>query len=181
MRTSRLPLLATVVALLFSSFVTIARAEPTANPAPAGETVYVTVEHTDYIQFNDLRYALTTGDDLFMTTLKASAAAQATFASYAGTVVVLDENVKPPSGATVLRLTWTPKVVSADVTQGGKNKYLGVVNSQPISYHPDYMNMKRSIDSAGLPDARRDAALRADLQMYLFKALQYFVRYQKNS
>jgi len=39
--------------------------------------------------------------------------------------------------------------------------------------------LRRSIDQAGLPDARRDATLRADVQMELYLALKYLVKYQK--
>ncbi len=179
MKYPRLPLLTAFAALLLPAFSTAVRAETSASPVAAGDAVYVTIENFDPIRFDRMRYALMTGDELILSTLKSSATEQARFAGYTGTVNVLDENAKPPAGATLLTLTWNGNAVSADVTQAGKSKYLGVVNRLPISYHPDFKRMQLSIDTAGVPNARRDAALRAEVQMDLFQALQYLVRYQK--
>ncbi len=172
MKTSRLPLLAAFAAL---NLLMSARA----TDAPADSKVYVRIETSDPIHFERLRYAVTNGDELILSTLKATAAEQARFAEYAGEVIVLDEKAKAPDGATVLLLSWDDRSVFANVARGGKDKYLGVVNRLPLSYHPDYNRLRRSIDQAGLSDARRDAALRADVQMELYLALKYLVKYQK--
>ena len=179
MNAQRLTLFTAFAALIFTGVAASATAETPAQPVASGETVYVTIEYFDPIRFDRMRHALTTGDDLILVTLKDSAAEQARFAGYTGTLIVLDEKTKPPVNATVLTLTWNERDVAASVTQAGKSKYLGIVNRQPISYHPDYMHMRQLIDSAGLPDARRDAALRAEVQMDLYKALEYLVNYQK--
>lgn len=179
MISTRLLLLVALAALFLPVIATAAKDESPAPSVGLGETVYVTIEYFDPIRFERMRYGLMTGDELILATLRDSAAEQARFAGYAGTVIVLAENAKPPAEATVLRLTWNGNAVGADVTQAGKGKFLGVVNRLPISYHPDFMRMQRSIDTAGVPNARRDAALRAEVQMDLFQALQYLVRYQK--
>lgn len=174
MRTPRLPLLAAFAAL--NLLVSVRAAEA---PAPAGNPLYVRIETSDPIYFDRLRYAVTNGDELVLSTLKATAAEQARFAGYTGEVVVLDEKARAPDGALVLVLSWDGKSVFANVGQGGKDKYLGVVNRLPLSYHPDYNRMRRSIDQAGLQDARRDATLRAEVQMELYLALKYLVKYQQ--
>jgi hypothetical protein len=175
MKIPRQPLLAAFAALTLPFITCATKAE-----SPSSDTVYVTIENFDPIRFDRMRYSLMTGDELILATLKGSAAEQAHFAGYPGTVIVLDENAKPPAGATVLTLTWNGNAVAADVNQAGKGKYLGIVNRLPLSYHPDFKRLQQSIDTAGVPDARRDAALRAEVQMNLFLALQYLVRYQKD-
>ncbi|MDI1250297.1 MAG: hypothetical protein PSV13_15650 [Lacunisphaera sp.] len=157
------------------------RAAETPAPAAADSRLYVTIGYSDPIRFNQMRWARSSGEDLIIPTLKSSAAEQARFAGYVGEIIVLDEKTQAPDGATVLNLAWNDGAVTADVTQAGKNKYLGVVNRQPLTDHPDFARLRRSIDTAGLPEARRDAAARAELQMELYLALRYLVHHQKTT
>lgn len=180
MNTPRLTVFAVFAALSLVAAVSPGRGGSPASPLPARETVYVTIEYFDPIRFDRMRYALMTGEELILSTLKSSAMEQARFAAYTGEVVVLDEKAKAPDGATVLTLTWNGQAVAADVVQKGRSKYLGIVNRLPLSYHPDFTRMRQTIDHAGLPDAHRDAVMRAEVQMDLFMALKYLVRYQKD-
>jgi hypothetical protein len=179
MKTSRQFLFAGLSGLMFA-WALFSRAAEVAS-APAGDKLYVNIEYYDPIRFDHMRYARSTGDELILATLKDSAAAQARFAGYAGEIAVLDEHAKAPAGAPVLTLTWNDGAVAADFAHHGQSKFLGIVNREPLSYHPDFRNMQRSIDSAGLADARRDAAVRAGVQMDLYLALHYLVHYQKSA
>ena len=179
MKNARLLLLAASTALLpfADPFV---RAEE--NPSsPAGEKLYLALDYDDPIAFDRARYAFTTGDELILATLKSAAAEQARVAGYAGEIVVLGEKAKAPAGAAVLTLNWATRDVTADFSDGGHHKYLGVVSNRPLSYHPDHHRLQLAIDTAGLRDARRDAAVRVGVEMNLYVALHYLVDYQQSA
>ncbi len=153
-------------------------ARPSAVPAP-GAPVYVAIEYTSPIRFDRLRYSLMTGDELVLATLKNSATEQARVAGYDGDVIVLDEDAKAPEGAAVMTLTWFDDAVTAVISANGASKYLGVVNRAPLSEHPDYATLQRSIKWAPA-ELHRDTHLEARLKVDLWKAFALLVRYQKN-
>ena len=145
--------------------------------SPATETVYVKIESPDLITFHRYRLAEVNGSELILSTLKQTAADQARFAGYTGPVSVLDDDAKAPAGAPVLLLTWQGDEVFATLRRGDREQSLGVVSRTKLSTHPDYPEMRKSLDK-GLSEERRDAHLRATTQMNLYVALRILNRYQ---
>lgn len=152
----------------------VAASEPLAD-APDG-TLYVTIDTLEPMEFKHYRRARADGRELILSTLKMTADAQARFAGYPGGVVVLDEDAEPPAGAPSLRLTWGEEAVTAELITDGKPRYLGVVNRNPLSEHPDFNRMRREIDRSGSSDRKRDAIVRAETQMNLYRALKLAAR-----
>lgn len=154
-------------------------------PAPAsatGEKLYVAIEYFDPAAFDRLRYSALTGDEVILSTLKATAATQAQAAGYNGEVAVLDDGAKAPEGAPVLRLTWGIAAgVTVDLLEGGKSTYLGIAGRLPLTAHPDHDSMQRRLDKALMPASHQDEALRVRTEMELFTALQYVVEYRQKS
>jgi hypothetical protein len=147
-----------------------------ATPASGGK-LYVTIETFDPIKFNDYRHGLKQSGDLVLSTLKETAAASAKLAGLNDEVVVLDDDVKAPAGAPVLCLTWTDgrRTVTADLTENGKNHYLGVVSRKDMLLHPEHQRLMRMLTSAALPEAYRDAVVRTETEMNLYFALKLTV------
>ncbi len=86
---------------------------------------------------------------------------------------MLEENAKAPEGASVLLLTWTDgRTVTADLTENGKNTYLGVVSRVSFLSHPDHKRLTRELRSAVMPYARSDTAVRTETEMNLYFALK---------
>jgi len=152
-----------------------------AGTAP-GEKLYVAIDYFNPIQFELMRYSWLSGEEIILNTLKATAAAQARAAGYTGELAVLEENAQAPEGAAVLRLTWVKGGnVTADLTQNGRNQYLGVVNRTPIAFHPDHDQMQRRLNHALLAEEHRDMVLRVATEMDLFVALRYVVKYESKA
>jgi hypothetical protein len=141
------------------------------------QVLYVTVDSLDPVQFDRGRNARETGQELIVATLKNKAAQEAALVHLNRRVIVLDDGVKAPVGAAELRLTWTGGV-TADLFNGkdAKSKYLGVVSHTPLSFHPNFKAMQTDIRSHTMPDEHHDALLRADIEMYLYIALQRTAR-----
>ena len=165
----RLPLVLALSSLLCAP---ILRAD--AETPAAGRKLYVTIDTFDPMKFDELRYARSESGEIVLSTLKATAAASAKFAGLADEVVVLEENAKAPAGASVLCLTWTDgrRTVTADLTENGKNSYLGVPSRISFLSHPDHKRITRELRSAVMPDASSDAAVRAETEMNLYFALK---------
>jgi len=172
MQTLRLALLLVLVAMHLAP-VLCARA---ATPAFGGK-LYVTIETFAPIKFQELRYSRTKSGEMILSTLKETAAISAKFAGLNDEVVVLDDDVNAPEGAPVLRLTWINGrgTVTADLTENGKNHYLGVVSRKDMLLHPDHPRLTRMLTSAGVPDAYRDAVVRTETEMNLYFALKLTV------
>lgn len=162
------------IGLVWLALVFGALAAPAAEPAPTAPILYVTIDALEPMEFRHQRRALADGSELILTTLQETAAAQARFAGFEGSVVVLAEKAKPAAGANVLRLTWTSEAVAAELLpgDGGKPINLGIVSGLPLTQHPDYDRMHAEVSRHGLKDKRRDALLRAQTQMNLYLALQ---------
>jgi hypothetical protein len=175
MKVLHLPLLLALSALLLAP----ALSASTANPATGGK-LYVTIETFDPIKFNDYRHGLKQSGDLVLSTLKETAAASAKLAGLNDEVVVLDDDVKAPAGAPVLSLTWTDgrKTVTADLTENGKNHFLGVVSRKDMLLHPEHLRLTRTLTSAALPEAHRDAVVRTETEMNLYFALKLTVDFR---
>lgn len=174
MSTIRLPLFASLAALLLAAPLPVLAAPATG----ADETVYVSIDSPELISFARFRLARENGDELILSTLQSAAAEQAHFSGYPGKVIVLDEQASAPAGAKVLMLTWSDGVVFATLMQNGREQSLGVVSRNQLSEHPDYQAMRREIDRHQLREARRDAELRAATQMNLYQALKYLQQKQ---
>ena len=144
------------------------------TPAPP-EKIYVTIETFDPIKFHELRQSRVASGELVFSTLTATAATSAKLAGVPAEIVVLDEGVAAPKGATVLRLTWTDgrSTVKADITENGKNHYFGVVSNQPISIHPDYVRLRRAMDLAPRQEEANDATVRSTTEAHLYFALKW--------
>lgn len=167
MRFPRLPLLLTLATLLLAPF---ARANDDTDATPK---LYVTIEATDQIRFHEMRQARTQRGDLVLSTLRQRAVASAELAKLEGEVVVLDEKEMAPAGASVLRLSWPNRgTVTADLTENGKNHYLGVVSRKSLLDHPDHKRLQRDLDVATRPDAFHDANVRVDTEANLYFALK---------
>jgi hypothetical protein len=168
MKTPRLPLLLVVSALLLAP---VLRA---AETAASGEKLYVTIETFEPIEFNELRQSHVKKGEIVLNTLKDTAAASAQLAGLSADVVVLDDEAKAPAGAPVLRLTWTDgrRSVTADLTENGKNHYLGVVSRESLLSHPDHMRLQREVDFAFPSHVRRDAVVRTETEANLYFALK---------
>lgn len=163
---------ALLLALLVLLFAPALRANA-ATPASGGR-LYVTIETFDPIKFNDYRHGRKQPGDLILGTLKGTAADSARLAGMDDEVVVLDEDAKAPEGAPVLRLTWTDgrRTVTADLTENGKNHYLGVVSRKPMLDHPEHQRLLRTVTSALLPEDRNDATVQVQTEMNLYFALK---------
>jgi hypothetical protein len=170
MKTLRLPLFAVLASLLITAPFCLRAADA---PDPTAETLYLGISSPDMIDFEKLRHAKADGTELILSTIKATAAEQAKFAGYVGEVIVLDEGAKAPDGARYLLLSWSRGDSTATFMQGGKEKYLGVVNRTPLREHPNYQSMRTEIDSHQMRDTRQDAELRAAAQMNVYMALKY--------
>ena len=171
MKSLRLPLFLALSALLLAP---VLRASAVA-PASDGK-LYVVIETFDPIKFEDLRHSRGSSGELVLSTLKETAAASAKFAGLNDEVVVLDEEVKAPKGAAVLRLTWTNgRSVTADLTENGKNHSLGVVSRMDTLLHPDRMRLMRTLQSAGTQQDYRDATIRTETEMNLYFGLKMTV------
>lgn len=168
MKTPRLPLLLTVSVLLLAP---VLRA---AETAPPDEKLYVTIDTFEPITFKDLRQSHVKKGEIVLSTLKDTAQASAKLAGVDAEVVVLDEDAKVPAGAPVLRLTWTDgrSNVTADLTENGRNHYLGVVSREPLLSHPEHMRLQREVDSAFPSHVRRDAVVRTETEANLYFALK---------
>ncbi len=159
---------------LLAAALPVVASEPLADATDG--TLYVTIDTLEPMEFKHFRRARADGRELILSTLKMTADAQARFAGYPGGVVVLDEDTEPPEGAPSLRLTWAEEAVTAELITGGKPRYLGVVNRNPLSEHPDFNRMRREIDRSGSTDRKRDAIVRAETQMNLYLALKLAAR-----
>lgn len=175
MKSFRSLLLAGAAALL--SVVPLSLVAAAVSLAPATETLYVKVDSPDLIAFHHYRLAEVDGAELILSTLQKSVADQARFAGYPGKVEVLGDDAKVPAGAAVVVLTWDGGVVSATLRRDDKKKELGAVSRTPLSSHPDYEQIRATLDR-GNREERRDADLRVKTQLYLFEALRLAQRYQ---
>jgi len=175
MKSFRSLLFAGVVALL--SVLPLRLVAAAVTLAPATETLYVKVDSPDLIAFHHYRLAEVDGSELILSTLQKSAADQARFAGYPGKVEVLADDAKVPAGAAVIVLTWNGASVSATLRRDDQKKELSVVSRTPLSSHPDYDQMRATLDR-GNREERRDADLRARTQVNLFEALRLAQRYQ---
>lgn len=180
MKTLRISFLLGLAALLFAPVLRAADANGAVAPKPAATTpaveagkLYVVIEAFDPIRFNDLRHARREAGELVLSTLKETAVASAKFAGFTDEVIVLDEGAKAPEGARVLRLTWTNgSDVTADLTEQGKNHYLGVVSRKDVLMHPDHARMVRALTMTAHPDAAYDVGVRTKTEMNLYFALK---------
>lgn len=136
--------------------------------------LYVLVDTTWPAGFDVYRYSRVSGTELISTTLRAEGERQAAFAGLNRTIVVLDDPAQLPAGASWLRITWTDGSVVADYTAGPgtKSKYLGVVSGYSHAFHPDHRAMDKATRANLMPDARADALVRDQLQMYLYESFQ---------
>ena len=143
----------------------------------AAEPLYIAVETFHPIQFRELQTAADRGGELVFSTIRATAAHSAQLVGYPGEVRTLDEGAKAPAGAVVLRLTWkNARDVTADITRQGREKFLGLVSVAPLLDHPEHQRLTAAVSAALLPDARRDALVRAETEKNLYLALKYAVR-----
>jgi len=180
MKTSCFTRFAGFVALLLAGPL-VGAADDAPAPVTSADKLYVTIDYTDPVQFERMRYSRLTQQELIVSTLKNTAATQAAAAGYAGEVTVLDENSKAPEGATVMSLTWgTSSGVTVDLTQGGRKKFLGVARGTALAFHPDHDRMQRRLDRALMPDAHRDEALRVATELELYYALRNVVKHQQS-
>ncbi len=162
---------------LLSLLTALSVALPVAKAVPAAvvaarEMLYVTIAIADPVAFAQHRYALTTGAELYLATLRQKAAEEARAAKFDGTVIVLDEGASPPAGANVLRLTWSVSGVVAEYFDGARrtSKTFGDVSATPVRFHPNFNSMQGDLFQASR-DGRSDATVRARAQMDLFLAL----------
>lgn len=171
MKILRLPLLLALSALVLAPVLHADAVIPTVE-----RKLYVSIDTFDPIRFDRLRHARSEPGEIVLSTLKATAAASAKFAGLADEVVVLEEDAKAPEGASVLRLTWTGgRTVTADLTENGRNFYLGVPSRMSFWSHPDHKRLASELRSAVMPDASSDAAVRAETEMNLYFALKMTV------
>ena len=170
----RLPFVLFLSAWFFATVLRAADASASSvAPAASAGKLYVAIDTFDPIRFNDLRQARREAGELVLSTLKETAAASARFAGFTDEVIVLDEGAKAPAGARVLRLTWTQgSDVTADLTEHGKNYYLGVVSRKDVLMHPDHQRMLRAMTMNAHPDAAYDAQVRTKTEMNLYFALK---------
>lgn len=159
----------TLAALL--SLGSVARSASAADTPPLH--LYVTIDATRPGDFERMRYAQSDGRELILSTLKELAPVTAKATGFNGDIIVLDENAQPPTGARVLRLSWSDSV-SAEYFDGKKPKakYLGVVSNTPLSEHPYRAAFEKEIVSSSGDLARRDAQLRAATAMNLYMGVK---------
>lgn len=148
-------------------------APPAALP---GDALYVTIDTDDPLAFDRFRYAddgKTKNEDLIVPALRHRAAELAAAARWTTPLVVLNEDTSPPPGEPVLRLTWSNGRVFAEYlkAKGAKPFFLGVVNRDSLSYHPDANGALNRILSATSAGGKRDEAIRANTEMQLYLAL----------
>lgn len=169
MKTLRLLLL-----LVLSALLLVPALRAGAGAPASGGKLYVTIETFDPIKFNDYRHGRKQPGDLVLSTLKGTATASANLAGLNDEVVVLDEDVKAPEGAPVLRLTWTDgrRTVTADLTENGKNHFLGLVSRKTMLDHPEHKRLLRTVTSALLPEDRNDATVQVQTEINLYFALK---------
>ncbi len=161
---------AVLLSCVFALALSLRGAETEAVASP----LHVEIRAQDPISFHQFRHGLADGEELILSTLRMNADQQAQFARYPGDVVVLGENETAPADAPVLRLTWAEGGdVTADLLMppDRKAKFLGVLSRSPLSEHPDYKEMRRKIDQSGSSDRKRDATVRAQVQLELYLAL----------
>jgi hypothetical protein len=145
------------------------KASPTAIVA-ARQTLYVSLAVADSVAFAQHCYALTTGTELYLSTLKQKAAEEAKFD---GEVIVLETGATPPLGANVLRLNWSLSGVVAEFFDGSRStpRNLGNVSATPLRFHPNFSAMHPDLFQPS-SDGRSDAVVRARTRMDLFLALR---------
>jgi hypothetical protein len=161
------------VSIFAALFAALTSVSFTAAVEPASvRPLYVTIDTTNPAGFDRGRNSSVTGQELILATLKDKAAEEARLAHFEQPITVLDIGVKPPAGAQVLRLTFMGNV-TADYFDGqeSKSNYLGVVSNTSLSFHPNYRAMQNDIRAHTMPDEHRDALLRANVEMYLYTAL----------
>lgn len=176
-----LPLVLALAALLVAPVSRAAPATPAApaEPAPAPK-LYVTIATFEPIRFQDYRLARKQRGDLVLPTLRQTAASCAKLAGLPNEIVVLDEDAPPPPNAAVLRLTWTDgsSTVTADLTEQGKNHYLGVASRYSMFDFPEHKRLTRALTAAALPDDRNDVSVATEAELNLYFSLKLVANFR---